>query len=240
MPNLFALAMPWWKFTLRAEVVYAVMLGMARLSGKRALGQVTPFDVLLIVLLGNAVQNALLGTDTSLAGGPAAGRPLILLNYGVDWITARSRRMERLIEGEPVVIARNGKLFDSVLRRELVSRADFEVAMRQQSCVGVEEVELALLETNGHITIITIIPKRKDDWAGAVTRCGAALAATAPQPAPSCPPSHVWRPHRRLHGCPCRPWRRSPPSSAEPWGRRYAHSLRRAPGSHRARRRCTA
>jgi uncharacterized membrane protein YcaP (DUF421 family) len=68
--------------------------------------------------------------------------------------------MERLIEGEPVVIARNGKLFDSVLRRELVSRADFEVAMRQQSCIGVEEVELALLETNGHITII---PKRKDD-----------------------------------------------------------------------------
>nr|WP_312962611.1 YetF domain-containing protein [Stenotrophomonas indicatrix] len=154
MPDLFDLAMPWWEFILRAVVVYAVVLGMVRLSGKRALGQVTPFDVLLIVLLGNAVQNALLGTDTSLAA------TLILLNYGVGWITARSRRMERLIEGEPVVIARNGKLFDSVLRRELVSRADFDVAMRQQSCIGVEEVELALLETNGHITII---PKRKDD-----------------------------------------------------------------------------
>nr|WP_180164938.1 YetF domain-containing protein [Stenotrophomonas sp. SbOxS2]NYT97924.1 DUF421 domain-containing protein [Stenotrophomonas sp. SbOxS2] len=160
MPDLFALAMPWWEFILRAVVVYAVVLGMVRLSGKRALGQVTPFDVLLIVLLGNAVQNALLGTDTSLAGGLLLAATLILLNYGVGWITARIRRMERLIEGEPVVIARNGKLFDSVLRRELVSRADFEVAMRQQSCIGVEEVELALLETNGHITII---PKRKDD-----------------------------------------------------------------------------
>lgn len=160
MPDLFALAMPWWEFILRAVVVYAVVLGMVRLSGKRALGQVTPFDVLLIVLLGNAVQNALLGTDTSLAGGLLLAATLILLNYGVGWLTARSRRMERLIEGEPVVIARNGKLFDSVLRRELVSRADFEVAMRQQSCIGVEEVELALLETNGHITII---PKRKDD-----------------------------------------------------------------------------
>ena len=71
MPDLFALAMPWWEFILRAVVVYAVVLGMVRLGGKRALGQITPFDVLLIVLLGNAVQNALLGTDT--CWGPAAG-----------------------------------------------------------------------------------------------------------------------------------------------------------------------
>ena len=92
MPDLFALAMPWWEFILRAVVVYAVVLGMVRLSGKRALGQVTPFDVLLIVLLGNAVQNALLGTDTSLAGGLLLAATLILLNYGVGWITARSRR----------------------------------------------------------------------------------------------------------------------------------------------------
>ena len=111
MPDLFDLAMPWWEFILRAVVVYVVVLGMVRLSGKRALGQVTPFDVLLIVLLGNAVQNALLGTDTSLAGGLLLAATLILLNYGVGWITARSRRMERLIEGEPVVIARNGRAF---------------------------------------------------------------------------------------------------------------------------------
>ena len=69
MPDLFALAMPWWEFILRAVVVYVVVLGMVRLSGKRPLGQITPFDVLLVVLLGNAVQNALLGTDTSLGGG---------------------------------------------------------------------------------------------------------------------------------------------------------------------------
>ncbi|MCR8713824.1 DUF421 domain-containing protein [Stenotrophomonas indicatrix] len=158
MPDLFDLAMPWWEFILRAVVVYAVVLGMVRLSGKRALGQVTPFDVLLIVLLGNAVQNALLGTDTSLAGGLLLAATLILLNHGVGWITARSRRMERLIEGEPVVIARNGKLLDSVLRRELVSTADFDAALRQQGCLRVEDVELALLETTGHITIV---PRQK-------------------------------------------------------------------------------
>ena len=154
MPDLFALAMPWWEFILRAVVVYVVVLGMVRLSGKRALGQITPFDVLLVVLLGNAVQNALLGTDTSLGGGLLLAATLILLNYGVGWVSTRSRRIERLVEGEPVVIARDGRLFDTVLRREQVTRADFEAAMRQQGCLGVEDVELALLEINGHITII--------------------------------------------------------------------------------------
>lgn len=154
MPDLFALAMPWWEFILRAVVVYVVVLGMVRLSGKRALGQITPFDVLLIVLLGNAVQNALLGTDTSLGGGLLLAATLILLNYGVGWVSTRNRRIERLVEGEPVVIARDGRLFDTVLRREQVTRADFEAAMRQQGCLGVEDVELALLEINGHITII--------------------------------------------------------------------------------------
>ena len=154
MSDMFALAMPWWEFILRAVVVYAVVLGMVRLGGKRALGQITPFDVLLIVLLGNAVQNALLGRDTSLAGGLLLAATLITLNYTVGWVTTRSRRMERLIEGEPVLVARDGKLLDSVLRRELITQADFDAAMRQQGCGGIEEVALALLEINGHITIV--------------------------------------------------------------------------------------
>ena len=154
MSDMFALAMPWWEFILRAVVVYAVVLGMVRLGGKRALGQITPFDVLLIVLLGNAVQNALLGQDTSLAGGLLLAATLITLNYTVGWVTTRSRRMERLIEGELVLVARDGKLLDSVLRRELITQADFDAAMRQQGCGGIEEVALALLEINGHITIV--------------------------------------------------------------------------------------
>ncbi len=86
MPDLFALAMPWWEFILRAVVVYVVVLGMVRLGGKRALGQITPFDVLL--------------------------------------------------------------------RRELISRADFDAALRQQGGLQIEDVQIALLETTGHITII--------------------------------------------------------------------------------------
>ena len=154
MPDLFALAMPWWEFILRAVVVYVVVLGMVRLSGKRPLGQITPFDVLLVVLLGNAVQNALLGTDTSLGGGLLLAATLILLNYGVGWLTTRNRRMERMIEGEPTVIARDGRLLEGVLRRELISRADFDAALRQQGGLRIEDVQIALLETTGHITIL--------------------------------------------------------------------------------------
>ncbi len=154
MSDLFALAMPWWEFILRAVVVYAVVLGMVRLSGKRALGQITAFDVLLIVLLGNAVQNALLGQDSSLGGGLLLAATLISLNYAVGWVTTRSRRLETLIEGEPVLIARDGKLLEAVLKRELVTRADVEAAMRQQGCLQIQDVAMAVLEINGHITIV--------------------------------------------------------------------------------------
>ncbi|MGH8053729.1 MAG: DUF421 domain-containing protein [Stenotrophomonas sp.] len=154
MPDLFALSMPWWEFVLRAVVVYVVVLAMVRVAGKRALGQFTAFDMLLLVLLGNAVQNALLGKDTSLGGGLLLAATLILLNYLVGWITTRSPAIERMVEGEPVVLARHGHVLQNVLRRELVSKADFAKAMRDAGSDDVDDVELALLETNGHITVI--------------------------------------------------------------------------------------
>jgi len=160
VPDLFALSMPWWEFVLRAVVVYVVVLAMVRLAGKRALGQFTPFDMLLLVLLGNAVQNALLGQDTSLGGGLLLAATLIVLNYFVGWINTRRPRIERAIEGEPVVLARHGHVLQKVLRRELVSKADFAKAMRDAGSDDVDDVELALLETNGHITVMLKHGKR--------------------------------------------------------------------------------
>ena len=154
MSELFALSMPWWEFILRAVIVYVVVLVMVRVAGKRTLGQFTPFDMLLLVLLGNAVQNALLGQDTSLGGGLLLAATLIALNYVVGWITTRSPMMEQVIEGAPVVLARHGHVLQKVLQREMVSKADFSKAMRDAGCDEVDEVDLALLETNGHITII--------------------------------------------------------------------------------------
>ena len=121
MTEAFDLSMPWWQYVLRACVVYFVLLAMIRVSGKRTMGQFTSFDMLLIVLLGNAVQNALLGTDTSIGGGLLLAGTLMALNWVIGFLTARNDRIERALEGVPVVLARDGHVFHEVLRRELLT-----------------------------------------------------------------------------------------------------------------------
>lgn len=152
--EMFDLAMPWWSFVLRACIVYFVLLVMIRASGKRTMGQFTPFDMLLVVLLGNAVQNALLGKDTSVGGGLLLAVTLIALNWTVGLVSARSLKVESLIEGSPVLLARDGTVYKNVLRKELISRADFDRALREAGCISIDDIQSAVLETNGHITIV--------------------------------------------------------------------------------------
>jgi uncharacterized membrane protein YcaP (DUF421 family) len=154
MNELFQLSAPWWVFVLRATAVYVLVMLLVRVSGKRALGQFTPFDLVLLILIGNAVQNGINGGDNSLTGAAIMAVTLIVLNYAVALLTSRSRRAERLLEGVPVVLARDGRVFERVLRRELVSSEDFAEALRANQIEDIGEVRLALLETNGHITVI--------------------------------------------------------------------------------------
>lgn len=159
METLFELSAPWWTFVLRATAIYALVMVLIRMSGKRAVGQFTPFDLVMLILIGNAVQNGINGGDDSLTGAAIMATTLIVLNYGVAFVTSRSRRAERIIEGEPVVLARDGKLFEGVLRRELVSRDDFRESLRMNGIDDVAKVELALLETNGSISVVA----KRDD-----------------------------------------------------------------------------
>lgn len=154
MSDLFRLSAPWWEFVLRAVAIYVLVMLLVRLSGKRAVGQFTPFDLVLLILLGNAVQNGLNGGDNSLVGAGILAVCLIALNYGVAFVAARSPGARKLIEGEPVVLARDGKVFRQVLRRELVSNADFLEAMRETGCSEIERIRVATLETNGRISIV--------------------------------------------------------------------------------------
>ena len=156
--GMFDLAMPWWAFVLRACIVYFILLALIRASGKRTMGQFTPFDMLLVVLLGNAVQNALLGQDTSVGGGLLLAVTLLALNWLVGLVSARSARMEALVEGVPVLLARDGQVYKDVLRRELISRADFDKAMREAGVEDIEDIRMAVLENNGHITLVTRDP----------------------------------------------------------------------------------
>ena len=154
MNDLFQLSAPWWHFVLRAVAIYVLVMVLMRASGKRAVGQFTPFDLVLLILIGNAVQNGINGGDNSLTGAFVMATTLIALNYAVAFATSRSRRAERLVEGVPVVLARNGKVFERVLREQLVSDADFHKALRQHALAEVSDVALALLETNGSISIV--------------------------------------------------------------------------------------
>lgn len=156
--QLLDLAMPWWEFLLRAGAVYVVLLVLVRLSGKRSVGQFTPFDMILLILLGTAVQNSLIGEDVSLVGGLLLAATLIGLNHAVGWLAARSRRFHGFVEGRAVKIIVDGKLDRDLLRREGVSEMDLEEALRRAGMEDVSEARCGWIETDGHITLI----RRKD------------------------------------------------------------------------------
>ena len=148
------MGLPWWEFILRGVIVYFVVMVMLRISGKRAVGQFTPFDMVLLILLGNAVQNGMNGGDNSLPGAMILVAVLVGLNFSVAFLSARSRRLQKLVEGVPVLLARNGKVFDDVLKREHISREDFDESLRQAENGDLEKLEYAMLETNGKISFV--------------------------------------------------------------------------------------
>lgn len=154
-PDLLQMAMPWWELVLRAVVVYVALLVMVRFAGKRAVGQFTPFDMILLILLGTAVQNSLLGDDVSLPGGLVLAATLIAMNWLVGLLTARSDTLDDLVEGAPVLLARDGKVFRDILKREKINAADFAQAMRRENCDDATEISYATLETDGRISIVT-------------------------------------------------------------------------------------
>jgi uncharacterized membrane protein YcaP (DUF421 family) len=146
--------MAWWELVVRAVVVYFVVMLMLRLSGKRAVGQFTPFDMVLLILIGNAVQNGMNGGDNSLPAALLLCAVLVTLNYTMAYLTSRNRKLHELVEGVPVLLARKGKVFDAVLERENISRQDFEEGLRQAENGKVEDIEYAMLESNGKISYV--------------------------------------------------------------------------------------
>ncbi len=152
------LAIPWWELIVRSALVYLFLLVILRVTGKRQVGQLAPFDLVLLLVLSNAVQNSMNGGDNSLVGGLISAATLIALNYGVGFATFRSKRLEGLIEGRPEVLVHDGRLYEEVLNRAQLTRHELNAALRQSGCVCVEEVHIAMLENNG---TISVVPKAK-------------------------------------------------------------------------------
>src|ERR1700675_2229478 len=111
---MWNLSLPWWEFILRGVIVYVFLLVILRITGKRQTGQLAPFDLILLLVLSNAVQNAMNGGDNSVLGGIISATTLVLLNCLVGYVTFRSKQLELFIEGRPELLIHNGHLFEEV------------------------------------------------------------------------------------------------------------------------------
>jgi len=143
---------------LRTTEVYFALLAGIRFTGARQLGQMSTFDLVLILIIANAVQNAMVGPDTSLAGGLVAAGVLLVWHGVVDRVRRRSRGLARWLSGEGIMLINHGEVLDEHTRRAGISRDDLLQALREHGVSSAKDVRLAVLEPDGAISVI-----RNDD-----------------------------------------------------------------------------
>jgi uncharacterized membrane protein YcaP (DUF421 family) len=152
---MWSISVPWWELVLRSAVVYVFLLVLIRLTGKRQVGQLSPFDLVLLLVLSNAVQNSMNAGDNSLVGGLIAATTLVVLNVIVGYATFKNKKIEVFVEGRPQVLIHNGKLYQQALDEARLTHHELNAALRQAGCSGMEEVEYAVLENNGAISVLS-------------------------------------------------------------------------------------
>jgi len=139
---------------VRTAIIYLVVLVGVRLSGKREVGQMTPFDLTLLLLISNAVQNAMTGPDTSLIGGIAAACTLLILNYVVAELSGGNRRFRRFVQGQRSLLVHDGEVLTAHMAREHVSMDELHRALREHGISDYKQVALAVLEVDGSISCL--------------------------------------------------------------------------------------
>lgn len=149
---MFEMSLPWWEFVVRAVLVYGILLLLVRISGHRTVGQFTPFDLLVVLLLSEAVSDSLSGGDTSVWGGLIAATTLLALNAVVATLSARSRKMSEVFDGSAILIGKDGQFFERTLKQCRLGQGDIEEALREHDCQR-EEMATAYLEVDGAISV---------------------------------------------------------------------------------------
>ena len=148
------LGVPVWELILRSVVIYVFLIVLLRITGKRQVGQLAPFDLVLLLVLSNAVQNSMNGGDNSLIGGMVSATTLVVLNFIVAFATYRFKAVEVLVEGRPQVLIHNGRLYEDALTDARLTRHELDAALRRASCADIQDVRYAVLENNGEITVL--------------------------------------------------------------------------------------
>jgi uncharacterized membrane protein YcaP (DUF421 family) len=142
------------EIVIRTGVVYLLVLIGIRLTGKREVGQMTPFDLTLLLLLSNSVQNAMTGPDTSLAGGAVAAATLLIMNFALAEYSGMNRRFRRLVQGQPSLLVHDGQVIESHMAKEHVSMDELQRALREHGVGSYKDAALAVLEVDGSISVL--------------------------------------------------------------------------------------
>lgn len=166
--NMIVPGVPLLEKVLRTVAVYGFLLVGLRLAGKRELGQLNPFDLVVLLLLSNTVQNAIIGSDNSLTGGLFGAAVLLVLNYVIVRYLYRHPSLDRVLEGDPALLVRDGRLMHHRLERELVTREQLAAAARRQGIDSLHDVMTCRLETGGALTFVARQPTQDDERHAAI------------------------------------------------------------------------
>ena len=159
--DIFVPGVPLLEKTIRTLVVYGAVLIGLRLAGKRELSQLNPFDLVVLLLLSNTVQNAIIGNDNSVLGGLFGAAVLLLTNHFLVRYLFKSGRLDAM-EGNPDVLVSGGKVMHDRLNEELITVAELEAAARRQGIRSIADVEECRLETGGALTFVERTPTPED------------------------------------------------------------------------------
>jgi uncharacterized membrane protein YcaP (DUF421 family) len=151
---MFHMSMGFWEHVIRAAVVYIFLFILLRLVGKKHVGDLAPFDLVVLLILSETVQNAMIGDDNSLIGGLVSAATLIALVHAMGYVSSASKRAERFIEGTPKILVRHGHRRPDVMREQQVSISELVEAMRREGLTNITNIHAAVLENDGKISII--------------------------------------------------------------------------------------
>lgn len=142
------------EIALRSAIIYIVLLIGIRLTGKREVGQMTPFDLVLLLLISNAVQNAMTGPDTSVTGGLVAALTLLVINTLLSRFGWKNKKFRRVLEGSPTLLIYNGEMLRQHLDREHITPGELHQALREHGVATIADVYMATLEIDGSISVL--------------------------------------------------------------------------------------
>lgn len=150
---MFSLSMGIGELILRAVIVYFFLFAILRFGGKKHVGEMAPFDLVVLLILSETVNGALIGEEKSLIGGLVSAATLLAIVQVVNYVSWRSKKVERLFEGTPKVLVRHGHVIEEVMAQEKVTHSELIEALRREGCTSLASVRFAVLENDGTITV---------------------------------------------------------------------------------------